>query len=353
MVGKEKRSLVSFKVWNREEERTEVRALEEHVVEGAEDGPHVVIVSGSHGDELLAVDAAKRVYRELDPEEVRGRVTVIPEANMFAVEKGTRETPVPEFEIYEDEERNLNRCFNSVDLDGEPDGNITERLAYHILDVVVDADYCLDLHTATAPGYKVDQVREKTDRGFDREVRRAQEELVRNAGLEYVLRTSSGKIGRGVLAGVAPRHGVPAVTVEIGGGMYTPSELEEYVTVVRNLLVTAGAIDGAVEQREQQVYRELLKISAPTAGSYTKTARPGDTVDRGDVLGTIENDDGVHEVTAPRSGLVESVHQETWVNEGTKLGHIAVEREDGAFHRAVRALSRTLDSLLARARTAS
>ncbi|MDY6768645.1 MAG: succinylglutamate desuccinylase/aspartoacylase family protein, partial [Candidatus Nanohaloarchaea archaeon] len=317
MAGRTKNALVSFKVWDREEEATAVHRLEEHVIEGDSDGPHVVIVAGSHGDELLAIDTAKRLYREIDPENVSGRISIVPEANMFAVAKGTRETPVPDVEIYEDEERNLNRCFNVVDLDETPEGNITERLAYHILDLVVEADYCFDLHTATAPGYKIDQIREKTDREFDAQVRKEQEKLVRNAGVPYVLRTASEKIGRGVLAGVAPRYGVPTVTIEIGGGVYTPTELEEYSSVVRNLLVTAGALEGEVEHRDQHVYRGLEKISAPTAGRYTKEVSPGDTVDRGAVLGRIENDEGVHEVVAPEDGLVESVHQEDWVNEGT------------------------------------
>ncbi|MFB6294436.1 MAG: succinylglutamate desuccinylase/aspartoacylase family protein, partial [Candidatus Nanohaloarchaea archaeon] len=177
--------------------------------------------------------------------------------------------------------------------------------------------------------------------------------LVRNAGIPYILRTSTDTIGRGVLAGVAPRHGVPSVTVEIGGGMYTPTELDDYVRVIRNLLITTGVIDGDQDTGEQEVYEELVKISAPTAGEYTATADPGDEVMRGDVIGRIENDDGVEHVASPVDGLVESVHQEDWVNEGTKLGHIAVPEDTGIVASVVRDLSRMLDGLLARARTPS
>ncbi|MDY6776533.1 MAG: succinylglutamate desuccinylase/aspartoacylase family protein [Candidatus Nanohaloarchaea archaeon] len=363
MPRKTEETITSFKIWDRESEETEVHELEKYVVDGEEEGPHIVVVSGSHGDELLAIDAAKQVYRSLDVEEVAGKVSFVPEANMFAVAKGTRETPVPEFEIYEDEERNLNRCFSSVDLDEGVDGNLTQRLAYHILELVADADYCFDLHTATAPGYKINQIREKTDRRFDSEVRREQERLVRNSGVSYVLRTSSEDIGRGVLAGVAPGYGVPTVTVEIGGGMYTTTEIEEYVDVVENLLSTAGVLEGEEKGEEpglmeklrrgsgdgQRVYRDLVKISAPTAGSYTKAAPPGETIEKGEVLGRIENDEGVHEVESPCDGLVESVHREEWVNEGTKLGHIAIREEMDPVTHFFRALSRILDSLLSRA----
>lgn len=353
VTGKREEPIVSFKIWNREEAATEVHILERHVVEGAEEGPHVVIVAGSHGDELLAIDAAKRMYRELDPADVSGTVSIIAGANMFAVKKGTRETPVPEFELYEDEQRNLNRCFDDIDLDGGPSGSITQRLAYHILDLVVDADYCFDLHTATRPGYKIDQIREKTDPEFSPEVRKEQERLVRGSGVGYVVRTVTDKIGRGVLAGVAPRYGVPAVTVEIGGGVYTPGEMEEYVEVIRNLLATVDVLEGEGGNTDQKLYRDLAKISAPTAGEYTKHVAPGDTVEAGDVLGTIANDAGTHEVVSPHDGLVESVHRKDWVNEGTKLGHLAIREEVGPLTDLLRGLSRTLDSLLARARISS
>lgn len=352
-VGKEVEPVVSFEIWNKASERVEEHVVNRYVVHGAADGPHVVVVAGSHGDELLAIDTAKQLFKELDPDDVTGTVSVIPTANIFAVAKGTRETPVPEYELYEDEERNLNRCFNSVDLEAGEQGPLTTRLAYHLLSLIVDADVCLDLHTATNPGYKIDQIRRKTDPAFSNDVQRAQERLVKQSGLPYVLKTPSGDIGSGILAGVAPRHGVPTVTVEIGGGLYTESELAEYLDVVRNLLVSAGALAGGVARTEQHIYRDLVKVSSPAAGTYTAHVEPGDTVSQGDPLATIESDRGTHEVTAPYDGLVESVHRKDWVNEGTKLGHIAIRKERGPIAALVRGLARTLESLLARAYIAS
>lgn len=349
MPGKETRTLVSFKIWDKDAEAIELYELERYVVDGERDGPHVVVNAGSHGDEFLAIDAAKRLYEELDPAVVRGTVSIIPEANIFAAEKNTRETPVPEFELYEDEERNLNRCFNTVDLDGESGGTITERLAYHILRFVVKTDYCFDLHTATNPGYKIDQIRKKTDPAFAGTVQQEQERLVRNSGVEYVIKTPSNMIGEGILAGVAPQHGVPTVTVELGGGAYSQQELADYLLVLRNLLRTAGTLPSDPETVDQEVYRGLVKVSAPTAGRYTKTRRPGDAVEKGEVIGRIENDEGVHPVESPYEGLVESVHRQEWVNEGTKLGHIAVKRERGVFETVVTGLARIVEYVLGRA----
>ncbi len=351
---KEERTLVSFKIWDTEAEQTELYELTRYVVRGDEDGPHVVVNAGSHGDEFLAIDTAERLYEELEPAAVSGTVSIVPEANIFAAAAGTRETPVPRFELYEDEERNLNRCFSTVDPeDPESAGTITERLAYHILDLVVDADYCLDLHTATNPGYKIDQIRKKSDGSFPAETRQEMERLVTRSGLEYIIKTPADTIGEGILAGVAPRYGVPTVTVEIGGGAYAEEELEEYLSVVRRLLRTAGALEGEPDRTEQQVYRDLVKVSAPTAGRYMKTKRPGDTVERGDVIGRIENDAGTHDVAVSYDGLVESVHRQEWVNEGTKLGHVAIKQERGLFEAVVTGLVRLLDSVLGRAYTPS
>lgn len=353
MAHKQTKTLVSFEIWDKEAGATERHSLKRHVVDGDEDGPHTVITAGIHGDEFLGIDAAKQVYRELDEDRVKGTVSIIPEANMFAVSRGVRDTPVPDFELYEDEERNLNRCFNRVDSDGEEGGNITERLAHHILQLVEDADYCLDLHTATQPGYKLDQIREKISRGFDDEVLEKQEKLVRNSGVEYVVKTPEGRIGEGLLAAEAPASGVPAVTVEIGGGIYTDAELEGYVNVVMNLLRTAGNLPGDPETREQKVYRDLMKISAPAAGEYEKSVRQGDEVSPGDVIAEIENEDGTLAVESPYEGVVESVHRREWVNEGTKLGHIAVREERHPLIDFFTDLSQTLKTVIARVRTPS
>ncbi len=348
-VGKEMEEIVSFETWDKTTETVRDHVLNRYIVHGREDGPHVVVIAGSHGDELLAIDTAKQLFKDLDPEEVHGTVSIVPTANIFAVAEGTRETPVPEYELYEDEERNLNRCFNAVDLEAGEEGPLTVRLAYHLLDLIVDADYCLDLHTATNPGYKIDQIRRKTDPAFSNDVQRAQERLVKRSGLTYVIKTPIADIGAGILAGVAPRHDVPTVTVEIGGGLYTESELADYLDVVRNLLAAAGTLEGEPERVRQHIYRDLVKISAPAAGTYESLVEPGETVERGDTLATISNDRREHTVEAPYDGLVESVHRKDWVNEGTKLGHIAIKKERGPIASLVRGLARTLESLLSRA----
>lgn len=325
--GKEEKNIVSFKVWDKEEEETELYALKRYVVTGARKGPHVLINAGSHGDEFLAIDTAKQVYEELDPRAVNGKISIIPEANVFAAIKNKRETPEPEFELYESEERNLNRCFNAANLDDGPDGNITERLAYHILKMAANADYCFDLHTATAPGYKIDQIREKMHPDFGKEVVQAQERLIRNSGVEYVIKTPPSSIGEGVLAGIAPKYGVPSVTVEIGGGAYSEEELDRYVAVVMNLLKEAGALYGSPDSTDQKVYRNLIEVWATTAGEYEAVKKPGEEVMKGEVMGVITNERGEHEVESPIEGLVESIHRQDWVNEGTRIGYVATQQE--------------------------
>ncbi len=350
-AGKEEKTIVSFKVWNKEKEETELHALKRYVVEGKRNGPHVVVNAGSHGDEFLAIDAAKELYERLEPEKVNGRVSIIPEANIFAALKNKRETPEPEFELYESEERNMNRCFDSVDLVDGPDGNITERLAYHVLKLVVKADYCFDLHTATAPGYKIDQIRGKTNPEFGKDVLQVQERLIRNSGVEYVIKTPPQYIGEGVLAGVAPLHGVPAVTVEIGGGAYSEEELERYVTVLMNLMKEAGSLYGEPDTVKQKIYRDLEEVWASTAGMYEPVKEPGEAVRKGEALGVVTNERGEHEVESPFDGLVESVHRQDWVNEGTRVSYIAIKQERTFLEAVADAFRRLLRSYTARKAT--
>lgn len=339
---KEEKNVVSFKVWDKEKEETELYALKRFVVTGARKGPHVLINAGSHGDEFLAIDTAKKVYEELNPEEVNGKISIIPEANIFAAIKNKRETPEPEFELYESEERNLNRCFNAVELEDGPDGNITERLAYHILKLVVKSDYCFDLHTATAPGHKIDQIREKVHPDIDRGIIKEQERLIANSGVQYVIKSSPESIGEGVLAGIAPMHGVPSVTVEVGGGAYSEEELDRYVAVVMNLLKESGALYGSPDKADQKVYRSLYEVWATTAGEYEAVKDPGEEVRKGEVLGIVTNERGEHEIASPYEGLVESVHRQDWVNEGTRIGYVATQQERNVLEAIIDFFSRII-----------
>ncbi len=109
---------------------------------GKTEGPAVLIVGGTHGNEPAGFEAAHRLLRDLlEKGFEKGTVFIIPEANKIAVQNNSRRIPVPE---NTDRERgNLNRCYP-----GDPDGLPMEKAAYQINQLMKEkkVELLLDLH---------------------------------------------------------------------------------------------------------------------------------------------------------------------------------------------------------------
>ncbi len=55
---------------------------------GSKDGPHLLVTAAVHGDEYEGVEALRRLIREVDPERLTGRLTVVPVVNESAHGRG-------------------------------------------------------------------------------------------------------------------------------------------------------------------------------------------------------------------------------------------------------------------------
>jgi len=99
------------------------------------DGPTVLLMAGNHGDEYEGQVALSNLIRALQPEQVQGRVIILPAANLPAAMAGTRLSPI--------DQGNLNRAFP-----GDPQGTPTSAIAHYIGSVLYPmADYLHDLHS--------------------------------------------------------------------------------------------------------------------------------------------------------------------------------------------------------------
>ncbi len=98
-------------------------------------GPSALLTGGNHGDEYEGPIALFDLARSLRPEEVQGRVIIVPAMNYPAFRAGTRTSPI--------DRGNLNRSFP-----GRPDGTVTQKIAdvfqRHLLPL---ADIVLDFHS--------------------------------------------------------------------------------------------------------------------------------------------------------------------------------------------------------------
>ena len=97
-------------------------------------GPSVLLMGGNHGDEYEGQVVLCDLVRELEPEDINGRVIIMPAANLPAAMAGTRVSPL--------DGGNLNASFP-----GAYGGQATEQIAHFVDSVLLpQCDAWLDLH---------------------------------------------------------------------------------------------------------------------------------------------------------------------------------------------------------------
>ena len=104
------------------------------------EGPTVLVSGGNHGDEYEGQIACLRLIRELEPEQVQGRIVVVPVISVDASRANTRLWPSG---------ANFNRSFP-----GRTDGPPNEQLADYFTRVLFPlADVVVDIHSGGRTGW--------------------------------------------------------------------------------------------------------------------------------------------------------------------------------------------------------
>ena len=126
----------TYKIMTGTTEETDVYVFRSNV-----SGPTVFITGGTHGDELAGWYAALELLNRVD---YRGTVIIIPRLDMMGTKLEQRYPGINNGGVYDGiQYSNLNRVFP-----GDPDGNITEQLAYAITLEIdkYNPEYVVDLH---------------------------------------------------------------------------------------------------------------------------------------------------------------------------------------------------------------
>ena len=69
---------------------TEPIRLQSRVLAGEEQGPHLLITGGVHGDEFEPMVAIRRLARQVEPKSLRGTLTLVPVVNESAFRRKHR-----------------------------------------------------------------------------------------------------------------------------------------------------------------------------------------------------------------------------------------------------------------------
>ncbi len=272
-------------------------------IAGHEPGPHLLITGGVHGDEFEPMAAIRRLMTEINTENVRGRVTLVPVVNEPAFRRGQRTA--------EDDLDLARTC------PGRPDGSVTEQIAWRLSQLIRSADLYIDLHTGGTRltvqplcGYILHP---------DAAVLASQRRMAHAFGLPLIWGTDPSLNGRSL--SVARDAGIPAIYAEyLGGGRLDPAGVEAYVQGCLNVMAEFGLLDEkpvlparpalVVEDARPGVGHMQVNHPSPCEGFFEPAVQLGQHVRAEDILGWVTDIPGerVKVVRARYAGMVIVLH---------------------------------------------
>jgi hypothetical protein len=281
------------------------------VARGLTTGPTLCLTAGVHGDELNGVEVARRLFAEIDPQELRGTLIALPAINADGVRAGRRYLP---------DGRDLNRAFP-----GRAGGSVAALIAHAIFTRVLNhCDALVDLHTASNQRANLPQIRADLS---DPAIR----ELAIHFGVGIVV-TGAGPDGS--LRREASKAGIPAIIYEAGEPLrFQEAEIERGVQGVENVMAYLDMTD----QADQKIPAALIyqrskwvRTAAGNGGFFFPSAKLGDIVGTGDSLGRIVDPltDASFEVVSPLAGEIIGMAVPQPVLSGYALFHLAWHEPD-------------------------
>ena len=286
------------------------------------DGPTLLLTGGVHGDEYEAPVALMNTIRDLNEQDIQGRLIIIPTLNLPAAMAGQRCSPIDGL--------NLNRVFP-----GKRDKGITEMIAHYVCEVLLPmVDVLFDIHSG---GSTLEYIPEVSMYLSDDKSRQQQSfELIRDFGAPVAM-VDQVLDSVGQLNSVAELRGIVHITCEMGGaGRVDPAFVSITTQGIRNIQISLGMMQGklmsALDQgRSATRFAEIIDLECyvmcPEAGLFEPFIKLGESVTAGDCLGQIHFVDNLNRNPLPvcvsRSGFLLSNRPPGRVMRGDNIAIIA------------------------------
>lgn len=224
-------------------------------------GPTIYFNGGSHGGEYEGPVCLLKLARELQPEQIQGRVIIIPALNLPAVKKGERLSPI--------DHKDMNRVFP-----GKSDGTISEVIAHYVHDFILPlCDVVIDLHSG---GYSLELMPFISMHYLDNETQR-QDTLAALRTFQAPISLISREFtGEGLLDYAVEAMGKVFLWTELGGGARVSASSVKIAEIgVRNILKHFKLIDGEIIARETKGLQASRFMEAPDAENYHRVTVTG------------------------------------------------------------------------------
>ncbi len=284
-------------------------------------GPTVLLTAGNHGDEYEGQVILRRLIQETGPDDINGRLIVLPALNAPAVRAGTRVSPLDGL--------NLNRCFP-----GEEGGAPTRAIAHYLDSVLLPlCDAGIDLHS----GGRIAEVLPCTFLCSypDRDLMARMLDLVAAFAAPdvYVVEGSAWSTGFDT---VAQRRRVAFISTELAGGASLDRRaLEVGRDGVLGVLRHLGVLEGDGSPVEPAPLRFLKagdqrdSVMATVSGVFEPYWALGEEVREGDTAGAVhsleETEQSPVELRFARSGIIVARRVPARVKPGDYVFQVGVE----------------------------
>ena len=284
----------------------------------------VLCFGGTHGNEYEGQVGVKRLCTDLNPEQMAGRLVLMPQLSESACVANSRTSPLDGV--------NMNRAFP-----GNPRGTVSSRIANFVKTrifplgrIVIDIHaggmegafpHCTSFHPIADPAQRAEiaEVSQLFDTGF---------------ALIYASTMASG-----LLTDEAEAEGKVTVGSELGAGASTDRlGVRHAYDGVKNVLRHYGLLEGEIEKIRPAGSEPVRLIKAdqldayvpcPRNGVWEPVAQPGEAVARGELLGRLhdfsDHSSAALDIFAPRAGWVAMLHLGSRPVKGQTLFVVAEE----------------------------
>lgn len=256
------------------------------IARGSAPGPVLGLTAAVHGNELNGIPVVQRLFKELDPLQLRGTVVGVPVVNVPSLHRKKR------------------RFIDGTDLNdvmpGEEDGNVSQVYAYRIVHRIIKAfDYLVDLHTASFGRINSYYIRADLQNPVTRKMA-----LLQNAQIAVHKPNTDG-----TLRGAASEMGIHAITLEVGDpNTFQKGMIRSGLTGIFNLLVHLDMLDGNTEapQHPPVLCRDSYWLYTDSGGILSVHPDLTTAVRVGQPVATLRNifGDLVKEYSAPEAGVI-------------------------------------------------
>lgn len=283
-------------------------------------GPTLLLMAGSHGDEYEGQAILTRLIQNLDVNSVSGRIIVLPVANLPAALDGSRVSPL--------DGGNLNRCFGDLFSDSP-----TSRIADYIANVILPmCDVFFDFHSGGSSLEYVPCTYASVSGDTEKAARTVAALEFMNAPIAWIHQG----IPQGPEAGrAAYRNDVIYLSGEFGGGgrisrhaMWVAERAIYRLMAHLNIIPLASKWDERIDTRLMTACQSHY-FYADRDGIFEPATDIGNEVRKGELAGTILNP----ETPAQPGTQVRFPENGTWIcaraigriRRGDCLGHLLTD----------------------------